>query len=153
MSESGTGGSDAGDRGDDAAVLRERGVPAAQRVVDLVQLEAALREAYCLRPVGIDAVLVPGEIPGDRDDDLAVDARERNDADARLTEGAPQARRGASEVARVEGVDRLDDGKLDVAGTAQSWLASDSFGIRSGFPAPSGGPRMRCGRLATTSAV
>src|SRR5437763_564032 len=72
------------DLGDNEEVVRELGVPVAEHRLELLRVVAALGEPDGLGGVGGDPVLVPGDVPGERDHDVAVHARQRDDADAGL---------------------------------------------------------------------
>ena len=67
---------------DDPAVLDEVRVPLGERALELVGLVPALGEPHRLRRVGRDAVLVPGDLPGDRDDDSGLTPESGDDRDA-----------------------------------------------------------------------
>src|ERR1051326_3691184 len=89
------------------AVVLDVRVPALERRVEIGDLVTALREPHRLRRVRQDAVLVPGDVPCDGDDELAAHARERDDRRARLAEALRDAADRAPVVARVEDVRRL----------------------------------------------
>src|SRR5205085_852872 len=80
----------------------EARVRAAEALVELVRLEAALRETHRLLRPRADPVLVPGDVPDEGDHDLPVRPLERHQADARLTEAPRDALDGAEVVAGVE---------------------------------------------------
>src|SRR5690242_5820129 len=63
----------------DAAVLGELRVPAREHRLQLVRVVAALGQAHRLGRVRSDAVLVPGDVPGDAEHDLAVRPGEGHD--------------------------------------------------------------------------
>src|SRR5436190_22185531 len=67
-------GLDASDIRHDSSVLVEMRVPVLVEGVELCELMAPLLEPDRLGELGCDAVLVPGDVPGDRDHDLAADA-------------------------------------------------------------------------------
>ena len=77
------------------------------------------------RRLGRDAVLVPGDVPGERQHHLGVDARERRDRGLRLPERLGDAGDRAAELGRVEELGRLDERDLVVAEPAQDRLADD----------------------------
>src|SRR2546425_11766508 len=83
------------DLGHDEPVLAQLRVPAGERGLELVGVVPALREPDLLRGVERDPVLVPRDLPGEGDDDVAVDAGERHDADLRLPEAAGDALDGS----------------------------------------------------------
>src|SRR6266508_360884 len=87
-------------------------VPLLVPAVELVELMAALGEPDRLRRVGRDAVLVPGDVPGDRDHKLRIDAGEGDDRRLRLTEALGDAADRAAELAAVEQVGGLDHSEL-----------------------------------------
>src|SRR5437588_7641709 len=93
---------------DEPPVALDARVPALIGPVELGQLVPTLGQAHGLRRVRRHAVLVPGDVPGDRDDELAADARERNDARTRLAEALRDSPDRPAVVARVEDVSRLD---------------------------------------------
>ena len=62
-----------------------------------------------LRRLGRDAVLVPGDVPRDRDHDLGVHPRERQEADAGVAEALGDAGDRALVGAVVEELGRLHD--------------------------------------------
>src|SRR3954451_9870389 len=70
---------------------------------------ASLLEADRLRELRSDPVLVPRDVPGDRDHDLAADTRERADARLGLAEALRDPGDRAAEVRLVEEVGGLDD--------------------------------------------
>src|SRR5262249_9598952 len=77
--------------------------------------------------VGSDAVLVPGDVPGDADDQLAADPRERNDARARRPEALRDPAHRAAVVARVEDVRSLDHLLLARRKPAEARLRNDGI--------------------------
>src|SRR5947209_17954477 len=89
---------------DESSVVLDVRVPSLERVIENGKLVAALGKPDGFRRLGRDAVLVPGDIPGDGDDELAVDARQWNDRDARAAQALGDAADGALVVARVEQV-------------------------------------------------
>src|SRR5437762_10108826 len=86
----------------DSAIHLDAGVPAPKGRLELLQLVAPLREPDRLRGLGQDAVLVPRDVPGDGDDDLAVHAREQHDARVGLAEALADAAYRPAVRARVE---------------------------------------------------
>src|SRR3954470_24065831 len=86
---------------------------------------ASLLEADRLRELRSDPVLVPGDVPGDRDHDLAADTRERTDARLRLPEAPGAAGHGPPEVGLVEKIGRLDDLTLRLRKASQDRLVRD----------------------------
>src|SRR5438309_4662559 len=84
-------------------------VPVLVEGIELPELVAALLEPDRLGELWRDAVLVPGDVPGDRDHDLPADARERADARLRLAETLRDPRDRAAEIGLVEEIGRLDD--------------------------------------------
>src|ERR671935_3315860 len=109
----------------EAAVVLDPRVPALVARIELADLVPALGEPDGLRRVGRDAVLVPGDVPGDGHDELAADSRERDHAGARLAEALGDSADRAPVVARVEDVGRLDDGELAFGEAAQGRLGRD----------------------------
>src|SRR5690348_15896927 len=93
---------------DDEAGVAELGVPLPEGRIEVVGLQAALLEPH-MRGAEPDAVLVPGDLPADRDDDLRVRTGERDDADGRPPEAAREALDRAPVRAEVEERRRLDD--------------------------------------------
>src|SRR5262249_47572928 len=68
----------------DAAPLLETGVPLGELRVQLARLHPPLGEADGLRRVAVDPVLVPGDLPDEREHDVRVRPGERDDADPRF---------------------------------------------------------------------
>src|SRR5262245_23299848 len=101
-----------GDLGYEAAVVLEACVPIGDARLELAELVAWLLQPHGLRRVECDAVLVPGEIPGDRDHDLGVDSRQRDDAGSRVAEALGDPGDRSPERARVEQICCLDDREL-----------------------------------------
>src|SRR5207248_6957641 len=93
--------------------------------VELTQLVTALLEPDWLPQLWGDAVPVPGDVPGDRDHDLAADAGERQDARVRRPEALGDARDRATEVGLVEEVGGLDHFPLRLGEAAQDRLVGD----------------------------
>jgi hypothetical protein len=83
-------------------------VPALIAGVELAQLVPAFREANRLHRLRGDAVLVPGDVPRDGDDELTAHAGQRDDARPRLAEALGNPADGPAVVARVEDVGGLD---------------------------------------------
>jgi len=100
---------DAGNVRNDAAVLVEVRVPVLVEGVELRELVAAVLEPDRLGQLRCDAVLVPGDVPSDRDHDLAADAGERADARPRLAEALRNPGNRAPEIGLIEEIGRLDD--------------------------------------------
>jgi len=90
-------------------VLVEVSVPVLVEGVELRELVAAILESDWLGELGRDPVLVPGDFPGDRDHNLAADAREQADARPRLAEALRNPGNRAPEIGVVEEIGRLDD--------------------------------------------
>ena len=86
---------------------------------------AARLELHRLRRLGRDAVLVPGDVPGDRDHELLVHARERKDARPRLAEALRDSADRPAIVARVVEVGRLDGLELGLAQPPEDRLRGD----------------------------
>src|SRR5581483_5772127 len=105
----------------DEAGLVQLGVPVAERGVEVVRLEAALLEAH-LRGAERDAVLVPGDLPADRDHDFGVRPGERHDADRRPAQAAREPFDRAAVRAEVEESGGLDDLLLAAREIAQDRL-------------------------------
>src|SRR5438874_1743918 len=97
-------------RNDPAVFLQVR-VPLREGLVELGRVVTALGETDGRR-VGRDPVLVPRDLPGDRDDDVRIDAGERVDRDAGQAEALRDAADGAPVLGGVEAVGRLDDREL-----------------------------------------
>src|SRR3954452_7901395 len=107
---------------DETAVGADLRVPGLVGVLELGELLPALGEAHRLRRVGRDAVLVPGQVPGDGDDQLVVDAGEVDDARLRRAEAPREALDRAPVGACIEEVGRLDDAELGLGEPAQERL-------------------------------
>src|SRR5438034_3913066 len=87
---------EAGDLGDEAALVLDLRVPVLEAVVELGELVAAPLEPYGLAGgIGAHAVLVPGQLPGNGHRELAGRARERDDARVRLADALRDAADGA----------------------------------------------------------
>src|SRR3989440_6511663 len=96
------------DRRNDAAVSGDPRIPGSEGALQLVELEPALGQAHRLAGVEADPVLVPRDVPGDRDHELAVHAGERQDARPRLAEALRDPADSAAKWARVEDIRGLD---------------------------------------------
>ena len=142
-------GSDAGDVRHQAAVVGEVRVPALEALLELAEVVPALREPQRLRRVGRDAVLVPGDLPGDGHDHLAADAGERDDRGLRRAEALRDAGDRAAVRARVEEVGGLDDGELGLRETAQDRLVRDGRLLGSTASAEKAVPSGSCGGAAS----
>src|SRR6266511_2867952 len=105
---------DARDVRNDAPVGFDARVPLLVATVELVELVPALDQAHGLRRVRSDAVLVPGDVPGNRDQELGVDARERYERSLRLAEALPDAADRPPVLTRVEEVGLLLAERADV---------------------------------------
>src|SRR5918999_946759 len=105
---------------DDAAVVADFCVPIGKRRVELGELMTTLREPDGLRRVEGDAVLVPREIPGDRDHGLLVRAGERDDAGPRAAEALRDSAHRSPKARRVEQVGSLYDCELVTREPAQN---------------------------------
>src|SRR3954452_4902095 len=114
---------------DETAVLADLGVPGLVGVLELGELLAALREPYGLRRVRRHAVLVPGEVPRDRHDELVVHPGEVDDARLGRAEASREALDRAPIGARVEEVRRLDDAELRLGEATQERLGHDGRGV------------------------
>ena len=79
------------DLGDEPALVLDVGVPLLEGRLELVELVAAPLEPDRLAGVGADAVLVPREIPRDRDGELTGRPGERDDARLGLAEALDDA--------------------------------------------------------------
>src|SRR3954454_9518392 len=88
---------------------------------------AALCEPHGLGRVRSDAVLVPGDVPRDRDDQLAADAGEGHDARAGLSEALGASAACSPVVARFQDVGRLDHLLLRRRQTPQNRLGDDGI--------------------------
>src|SRR5581483_5725571 len=100
------------DLGDETALVLDVRVPGLEAGLELVQLVAAPLQADGLARVRADAVLVPGQLPGDGDRELAGAAGERHDARRRLPEALGDAADGAPVGTRVEEVGGLEQRDL-----------------------------------------
>src|SRR5262245_24433480 len=110
--------------GNDPAVFLQVRVPFGEGGIELGGIVATLGEPD-RRRVGGDAVLVPGDVPGDRDDDVRVDARQRVNRDVRGPKALRDAADRAPVLRGVEPVGGLDDGELGLRQAAQDRLAGD----------------------------
>src|SRR3990170_4987858 len=119
---------------DDATALVELGVPAREGGLDLGDVRAPIREANRLRRFRKNAVLVPGDLPGEREHELAVDPGERDDRDERGTECARDALDRPREEARVEEVGGLDERRLPVGQATEDRLWDDRLGVAVSNP-------------------
>src|SRR5712691_8474977 len=86
----------------DAAAAVEPRVPAGEGVLDLRDVPATVGETDWLRRLRSDTVLVPGDLPGEGEHELARDPGERDDRDERCAERARHPLDGPQEKARVE---------------------------------------------------
>src|SRR5215831_21175734 len=102
-------------------------VPAGEHDLQLARLVAPLREAHWLARLRGDAVLVPRDVPRDRDHDLRIRAGQRNDADPWLTETLRDPRDRPPERARVEELRSLDHRLLGLGEAAQDRLVDDAL--------------------------
>ena len=93
--------------------------------LELGRVVAALLEPNRVLRVERDAVLVPRDVPGDRHDDLGVDAREDDDRDRGLAERLADPADGAPVLRRVEEIGRLDHRELLLGQAAQDRLGRD----------------------------
>src|SRR5215207_9331657 len=112
---------------DDPAVRLDPRVPGLEGAVQVSELVAARLELHRLRRLRRDAVLVPGDVPGDRDQELLVHARQREDARAGLAETLGHAADRAAVVARVVEVGGLDRLELGLAQPAEDGLGRDGL--------------------------
>src|SRR5438876_1122829 len=100
-------------------------VPVLVEGVELRELVAAVLKPDRLGELRRDAVLVPGDVPRDRDHDLAADAGERADARLRLAEALRDPGNRAPEIGLVEEIGRLDDLALGLGQPPQERLVGD----------------------------
>src|SRR5205807_10446656 len=119
--------SDASDRGDEPPVVLDVRVPALVAGLELGQLVPALGKSHLLGRLRADAVLVPGDVPRDGDDELAAHAGERNDAGSRLAEALCDPTHRAPVVARVEDVGGLDHLQFGPGEAAEDRLSDDGL--------------------------
>src|SRR5581483_10085280 len=120
------------DLGDDEAVLAQLRVPGRERRLELVGIVPALREPHRLRRVERDPVLVPRDVPGEGDHDVAVDAGERDDADPGLTEASGDALDRPPVGALVEEVCGLDRRLIPLGHPPEDGLAGDGLDRTAG---------------------
>ena len=109
--------------------------------LELVEVVAALGKPHRLGRLGADPVLVPGDLPGDRDDHLAADARERHDRDLRLAEALRDPGDRPPIGARVEEVGGLDEVELLLGETPQDRLGRNGWRLGRALAAEEAGPR------------
>ena len=86
------------------------GVPRPPPLGELGDVVAATFEPHGRVGLCVDAVLVPGDVPGDRDHDVGTDAAERHQRDARRAERARDALHRPPVGARVERLQAERDG-------------------------------------------
>src|SRR5919109_1788272 len=91
----------------DAARRVHRAVPGLKALVEVRELVPAIGKPDGLVRAEDDAVLVPGDVPGDRDHDVRIRPGQRKEAHARLAEALRDARDGTAESASVEQLGRL----------------------------------------------
>src|SRR5579862_1376429 len=108
----------------DPSVLFEPGVPLHEGPLELGRILAPLGEAH-RRRVGHDAVLVPGDVPRDGDDDVGVHAGERDDRHVRNAEALRDPADRAAVLRGVEAVGRVDEAELCLGEAAENRLARD----------------------------
>src|SRR5206468_3160081 len=96
----------------DPAVVAEPRVPAGEGAFELGRIVAPLFEAHRIVRLRRDAVLVPGDVPGDGDHDLRIDAREDDDRDTRSAERLRDPADRAAVLGRVEEIGGLDHREL-----------------------------------------
>ena len=114
---------------DDAAAVVERRVPLGERGLDLREVGAAVGEPDRLAGLGQHAVLVPRDLPGESEHELAVHTRERDDRDERRAERARDSLDRAPEEAGVEEVGGLDERRLGVGETTEHGLGDDRLRV------------------------
>src|ERR1022692_2573274 len=117
---------EAGELGDQPAVVVDAGVPVLEARFELLELVSAALETHRLAGVRGDPVLVPRDVPRDRDRHLSGVAGERDDAGARLAEALRDAADRAPVAARVEQM-----GGLEQSGIAHRRAARDRLGRRN----------------------
>src|SRR5438552_2539753 len=109
-------------------------VPVLVEGVELRELVAAVLKPDRLGELRRDAVLVPGDIPRDRDHDLAADAGERADARLGLAEALRDPGNRAPEIGLVEEIGRLDDLALGLGQSPKERLVGDGSLGHGGLP-------------------
>ncbi len=110
--------------GIEAAFVLDARVPRLECLLELLELVTAALEPHGLPRLGADPVLVPREIPRDRDCDLARVTGERDDARPRLAEALRDPSDRAAVGASVEEVGSLEEGDLVVGKTAEDRLGT-----------------------------
>src|SRR3954454_12066453 len=108
--------------GEHAAPGLETGVPGGESCLDLLRLGAAVGQAHGLLGIPADTVLVPGQVPDEREHDVPAGTGEDDDADARLAQAARDPLHGPQSVAPVEHRGGLDHRVLLVREPAQCRL-------------------------------
>src|SRR5206468_52521 len=118
--------SEAGDLGDELAVVLEVRVPTFEGLLELFELVPAPLEADRLRRLGRHAVLVPRDVPGDGDREFARDSGEWNDARLRVAEALGDPADSPAVSTCVEEVGGLDHREFVLGEAAQDRLGRDS---------------------------
>src|SRR5215211_1402373 len=108
-------GLDAGYVGDYPAFGIHPGIPVLEEAVELAGLVATRLEPHRLRRFGGHSVLVPGDVPGDRDHELVVDPGQLQDARTWRAEALRDAADRPPVVAGVEDVRRFDHREFRLA--------------------------------------
>src|SRR6185295_7521125 len=120
---------------DDAAAVVQRPVPLGESGLDLGDVGSAVGEANRLPRLGEHAVLVPGDLPGEREHELRVHAGERDDRDEGRTERLGDSLDRPTEETRVEEIRRLDERGLRIREPAQHGLRYDGLRLDAVRPA------------------
>src|SRR5262249_30727026 len=116
---------------DDARPVLEVSVPDRVRRLQLGRLQPALGQPDRLGRTDADAVLVPRDLPRDRDRDLGVGARKHDHASLRLAEASRDALDRADCVAGVEQRRGLELSLLLVREAAENRLGHGRFDDRT----------------------
>src|SRR5512132_2172951 len=108
------------------------GIPALEERVELAWFVPAGLQPDWFRRLAGDAVLVPADVPGDRDHELLVHALELQDARARLAEALRDTADRPAVVTRGERVGSLDHRQFGLGEPAEDGLGDDGLlGLRA----------------------
>src|SRR5262245_55223615 len=116
---------------DDARPVLEACVPDGIGRLQLARLEPALGQPNGLRSTDADSVLVPRDLPGDRDHDLGIRPREDDDARLRIAQAPRDSFDRPDRVADVEQGRSLYLGLLVRREPAEDRLGDDGIGHRA----------------------